>query len=184
MKTAASSRLISNDRRRSGYWTSLCFCWSSFNQLLLNVNFKFFSNPIRCGTNILALFCVAHHPNIWIVSVLMLWLLSQYKVSFRLHPHLILIVCLFQEWGSYLVQTLLVLSIPGKAWIPSLNGGRLVWLVTKQSSVFILIDLRLRITHLKLVVWPSTTLSLSDFPRSILLSIRSLDVLLIYHVCF
>lgn len=145
VKTSASSWLISNYCRRTGFRTTLSFCGCPFNQLLFNINFKFFCYSVCCGTSILTLFGVTHHSNIWIISVLMLCLLSQYKVSFRLHSDLIFVVCLFQEWGSYLVQTLLVLSIAWETWVPSLNRRWLVWLVAEQSSVLILVILRLRI---------------------------------------
>lgn len=184
VKASASSGLISYDRSRSWLWTSLWFCLCSFNQLLFNINFEFFSDPVRLRTSILTLFGMAHDPYIRIVSILMLWLLRQYKISLRLHPDLIFMISFFQEWRSYLIQTLLVLSITRQARIPSLNSRWLFWLVTVQSSMFILMILRLRIQHLKLMIRPRASLPLSDFPRPILLSIRSLKVLLMHHVCF
>lgn len=184
MKAAASSGLISNDWRRGWLRTSLCFCLCSFNQLLFNINFEFFSDPVRFRTGILTFFGVTHDPYIRIVCVLMLSLLRQYKVSLRLHPDLIFMISFFQERRSYLVQTLLILSVSRQARIPSLNSRWLVWLITVQSSMFILVILRLRIQHLKLKIRPCATLPLSDFASPILLSIRSLNVLLIHHVCF
>jgi hypothetical protein len=97
VKAAASSGLISYDRSRSLRWNSLWFCLCSFNQFLFNINFEFFCNPVRFRTSILSFFGMAHDPYIRIVSILMLSLLRQYKVSLRLHPDLVFVISFFQE---------------------------------------------------------------------------------------